>query len=69
MNWIPKVVCCAGAIMSAAPLAFAETVWLSSLDLSRETCGLSVPKPDLGVAGKPYSMCGEQCTGGAATHA
>src|SRR2546426_7825847 len=69
MSWIPKVVCCAGAIMSAAPLAFAEPLWLSSLDLSRMTCGWSVPKADLGVAGKPISIGGKQFTRGVGTHA
>src|SRR2546428_11899077 len=69
MSWIPKVVCCAGAIMSAAPLAFAETLWLSSLDLSRMTCGWSVPKADLGVLGKPISIGGKQFTRGVGTHA
>jgi alpha-galactosidase len=69
MSWIPKVVCCTGAIMSAASLAFAETVWLSSLDLSRMTCGWSVPKADLGVVGKPLSIAGKPFTRGVGTHA
>src|SRR6266571_5302048 len=69
MSWIPKVVCCAGAIMSAAPLAFAETLWLSSLDLTRMTCGWSVPKADLGVAGKPISIGGKHFIRGVGTHA
>src|SRR5437867_12523590 len=69
MSWIPKVVCCTGAIMSAASMAFAETVWLSSLDLTRMTCGWSVPKADLGVAGKPISIGGKQFARGVGTHA
>src|SRR6266853_3854824 len=69
MSWLPKAVGCAGAILSAGSLVSAETVWLSSLDLSRMTCGWSVPKADLGVAGKPISIGGKQFTRGVGTHA
>src|SRR6266853_3288251 len=64
-----KAICCAGVIISSASLVSAETVWLSSLDLSRMTCGWSVPKADLGVAGKPISIGGKQFTRGVGTHA
>jgi len=46
----------------------AETVWLSSLDLTRMTSGWSVPKADLGVLGKPISIGGKQFAHGVGTH-
>src|SRR6267378_6053731 len=69
MSWLPKAVGCAGAILSAGSLVSAETVWLSSLDLTRMTSGWSVPKADLGVAGKPISIDGKQFARGVGTHA
>ena len=53
----------------APTLASAETVWLSSLDLTRMTSGWSVPKADLGVAGNPISIGGKQFIRGVGTHA
>src|SRR5439155_19749793 len=64
-----KLLCCAGALFCASSLVSAETVWLSSLDLTRMTCGWSVPKADLGVAGKPISIGGKQFARGVGTHA
>src|SRR5216684_1831586 len=58
----------AGQICAVSSL-FAETVWLSLLDLTRMTSGWSVPKADLGVAGKPLSIGGKQFTRGVGTHA
>src|SRR2546421_92844 len=53
----------------AIPSLSAETVWLSSLDLTRMTCGWSVPNVDMGVAGKPISIGGKQFARGVGTHA
>src|SRR5437667_9095998 len=64
---LPKVVCCAMA--GASSLVSAETMWLSSLDLTRMTSGWSIPKADLGVAGKPISIGGKQFSRGVGTHA
>src|SRR5258705_684028 len=64
-----KVVCCAGAIMCTAALVSAETVWLSSLDLTHMPSGWSLPKADFGVAGKPISISGKQFARGVGTHA
>src|SRR2546428_6958290 len=58
----------AGQICAVLSLS-AETVWLSSLDLTRMTCGWSAPKADLGVAGKPISIGGKQFARGVGTHA
>src|SRR5882724_4041109 len=63
-----KAICCAGVIISSASLVSAETVWLSSLDLTRMTSGWSVPKADLGVLGKPISIGGKQFAHGVGTH-
>jgi alpha-galactosidase len=56
-------------MMCAASLVSAETVWLSSLDLTRMTSGWSLPKADLGVTDTPISIGGKQFTRGAGTHA
>jgi alpha-galactosidase len=64
-----KAVCCAGAMMCAASLESAETVWLSSLDLKQMTSGWSVPRVDLGVAGKPIGIGGKPFARGVGTHA
>src|SRR5436190_4799502 len=64
-----KALCCVVAMLRATSLAPAETVWLSSLDLTKMTSGWSVPKADLGVVGKPISINGKPFTRGVGTHA
>src|SRR5438876_10511774 len=65
-----KTACCtAGALIFAASLVSAETVWLSSLDLTRMTCGWSVSKANLGIAGTTLSVGGKQFPHGVGTHA
>jgi len=56
-------------MLLTASFGFAKTVWLSSLDLAQMTCGWSVPKTDLGIAGTPLSIGGTQFTIGVGTHA
>lgn len=56
-------------MVCAASVFGAETVWLSSLDLTKMTSGWSVPKVDLGVVGKPISIDGKQFARGVGTHA
>jgi alpha-galactosidase len=55
--------------MCAAPFLSADTVWLSSLDLTQMTTGWSVPKTDRGIAGTPISIGGKQFPRGVGTHA
>jgi alpha-galactosidase len=50
-------------------LSHAETVWLSSLDLTKMTAGWSIPKTNLGVMGTPLSIDGKKFTRGVGTHA
>jgi alpha-galactosidase len=64
-----KIGCCTIAIIFAVSFVSADTVWLSSLDLTRMTTGWSVPKADLGVAGSPLSIGGKQFPRGVGTHA
>ncbi|MEY2429039.1 MAG: alpha-galactosidase [Verrucomicrobiota bacterium] len=58
----------AGQVFAPSSVS-AETVWLSSLDLTRMTSGWSVPRADLGVAGEPLSIGGKQFAQGVGTHA
>jgi alpha-galactosidase len=53
----------------AVPSAFAETVWLSSLDLSRMTAGWGVPKVDRSISGQPLVIARKQFVSGVGTHA
>src|SRR5688572_19254000 len=46
----------------------AEVVPLSTLDLSQMTCGWSVPKANLGIAGQPLSIGGKKFSHGLGTH-
>ena len=55
-------------VTAASPL-FAETAWLSSLDLKQMTSGWSVPKANLDIAGKAITIGGQQFTNGVGTHA
>ncbi len=57
------------ALVLLSPSLFAETVWLSSLDLKQMTSGWSVPKADLGIARKPISIGGKHFARGVGTHA
>ena len=47
-------------LLGTAPSLFAETVWLSSLDLKQMTTGWSVAKADHEIAGGPLSIHGER---------
>jgi hypothetical protein len=53
----------------AAPSLFAETVWLSSLDLSQMTAGWSVPKVDRPITGQPIVIAKKRFNSGVGTHA
>jgi alpha-galactosidase len=57
------------ALVCISPSVFAETVWLSSLDLSQMTTGWSTAKADRGITGSPISIHGEKYTYGVGTHA
>jgi alpha-galactosidase len=57
------------AAVCIAPTLFAETVWLSSLDLSQMTTGWSVAKANHEIAGGPLSIHGEKFANGVGTHA
>jgi len=63
------ILCAVGFLILAGFSVSAETVWLSSLDLSRMTCGWSVPKTNAGIVGKPISIAGKQFSSGVGTHA
>ena len=63
---------CVGLIalsVCAAPSLFAETVWLSSLDLNQMTAGWSVPKADREIAGQPLTIAKTLFAHGVGTHA
>src|SRR5271170_7589201 len=53
----------------AAPSLFAETVWLSSLDLNQMTAGWSVAKADREITGLPIAIAKKQFDHGVGTHA
>ena len=53
----------------AAPSLFAETVWLSSLDLNQMTTGWSVAKADREITGQPIIIAKKQFDHGVGTHA
>ena len=53
----------------ATPSLFAETVWLSSLDLGQMTAGWSVPKTDQDITGQPITIAKRTFAHGVGTHA
>ena len=53
----------------ALPAPAAETVWLSSLDVSKTVQGWGQPQVDRSVTGKPLSIAGQQFARGLGTHA
>jgi alpha-galactosidase len=53
----------------AAPALLAETVWLSSLDLSQMTTGWGVAKADREITGQPIIIAKRQFDHGVGTHA
>jgi alpha-galactosidase len=58
----------------AAPLCSAEsdeqdTVWLSSLDLSKMTVGWGEPQINKSIVGKPLSIAGQKFDKGVGSHA
>ncbi len=57
------------ALVLVSPSLFAETVWLSSLDLKQMTCGWGDAKADHSILGKPLSLGGKQFLHGVGTHA
>ncbi len=64
----PALLCCAAALFVIICSSSAETVWLSSLDITRMTSGWSVAKTNLGVMGTPISIGGKQFSRGVGTH-
>ncbi len=56
-------------LVCVAPSLFAETIWLSSLDLKQMTTGWSVAKADHEITGGPLSVHGERFARGVGTHA
>jgi alpha-galactosidase len=63
---------CVGLIalfICTVPTLFAETVWLSSLDLNQMTAGWSVPKADHEISGRPIVIAKKQFEHGVGTHA
>src|SRR5215831_98563 len=59
----------AAVLVSTASSLFAETVWLSSLDLKQMTTVWSTPKANLGITGTPITINGKQFARGVGTHA
>ena len=57
------------ALVYVANAAEAETVWLSSLDLSPIIQGWGQPQADKAVTGKPLSVGGQKFDRGVGTHA
>lgn len=55
--------------LCTAPSLFAETVWLSSLDLSQMTAGESVPKADREIEGQPLVIARAHFAHGIGTRA
>ncbi len=58
-------------LLAAAPRAArgTETVWLTSLDLSKMTCGFSRPQINLSINNKPLSIAKKVFARGVGTHA
>jgi alpha-galactosidase len=56
------------SVCAASPVS-AETVWLSSLDLSQMTAGWSAPKADHEITGQSIVIAKEQFAHGVGTHA
>lgn len=56
-------------LLATTPSLFAESVWLSSLNLKEMTTGWSVAKADHEIAGGPLTMHGKRFAHGVGTHA
>jgi alpha-galactosidase len=56
-------------LVCAVQAVHAETVWLSSLDLSQMTAGWSVPKVDRSITGQPIVIAKKRFDSGVGTHA
>ena len=56
-------------LLFLAPSAFAESVWLSSLDLSQMTTGWGMAEANHEISGGPLSIHGEKFAHGVGTHA
>ncbi len=57
------------ALFGLSASAFAETVWLSALDLGQMATGWSVPKVDRNIADRPIRIGGSAFQRGVGTHA
>src|SRR5271154_3137228 len=56
-------------LICQTPALFAETIWLSSLDLNQMTSGWSVAKADHEISGQPIVIAKKQFDHGVGTHA
>ncbi len=63
------LVCTTFAMLLACSAGAAETVWLSSLNLTRMSAGWGKPLKDKSVQGKPMSIAGQKFERGVGTHA
>ncbi len=64
---LPLVLLC--LILASGPAFAAESVWISSLDLSAVTQGWGKAEADKSVTGKPISIAGRKFEHGVGTHA
>jgi alpha-galactosidase len=68
LHLLLKAVWC-GVVLLCAASSVADTVWLSSLDLSQMTAGWSVAKTNAGINGTPIRIGGKEFARGVGTHA
>src|SRR5689334_18735954 len=67
--WLSKFSCSAVALVVAICASHADTVSLSSLDLSQMTSGWSVAKANSNIVGTPIKIGGKEFAHGVGTHA
>lgn len=67
--FVRTLLCPMFAILFACSAGAAETVWLSSLDLTRMSAGWGKPRKDKTIEGKPMSIAGQKFERGVGTHA
>ena len=70
VSFTPSCLPCSAPRWVQGPSApAAETVWLSSLDVSKTVQGWGQQQVDRSVTGKPLSIAGQQFARGVGTHA
>src|ERR1039457_7101104 len=65
----PLIVSLAAAALLGAPCRAAETIWLSTLDVTKIEQGSMQPQVDKSVMGKTLSIAGRKFARGLGTHA